>query len=80
MTLFTACGMLMGVTRGYMRGIGGAPENYVDGAYLDWYYTQTGIKKRFWEMISTTPGFATCPNWHTAAHRAAPACRLAKAC
>ena len=42
MTLFTACGMLMGVTRGYMRGIGGQPEKYVDGAYLDWYYTQTG--------------------------------------
>ena len=29
MTLFTACGMLMGVTRGYMRGIGGQPEKYV---------------------------------------------------
>ena len=46
MTLFTACGMLMGVTRGYMRGIGGQPEKYVDGAYLDWYYTQTGKKKK----------------------------------
>ena len=45
MTLFTANGMLMGLTRGYMRGIGGQPENYVDGAYLDWYYTQTGKKK-----------------------------------
>ncbi len=42
MTLFTANGMLMGLTRGYMRGIGGCPEKYVDGAYLDWYYTQTG--------------------------------------
>ena len=45
MTLFTANGMLMGLTRGYMRGIGGRPEEYVDGAYLDWYYTQTGRKK-----------------------------------
>lgn len=45
MTLFTANGMLMGLTRGYMRGIGGRPEQYVDGAYLDWYYTQTGRKK-----------------------------------
>ena len=45
MTLFTANGMLMGLTRGYMRGIGGQPENYVDGAYIDWYYTQTGRKK-----------------------------------
>ena len=46
MTLFTACAMLMGVTRGYMRGIGGEPEKYVNGAYLDWYYTQTGKKKK----------------------------------
>lgn len=44
MTLFTACGMLMGITRGYMRGVGGQPENYVSYAYLDWYYTQTGRK------------------------------------
>jgi len=45
MTLFTANGMLMGLTRGYMRGIGGRPEQYVDMAYLDWYYTQTGRKR-----------------------------------
>ena len=45
MTLFTANGLLMGLTRGYMRGIGGRPEKYVGGAYLDWYYTQTGKKK-----------------------------------
>lgn len=40
MTLFTAAGMLMGITRGYMRGIGGRPEYYVTDAYKDWYYTQ----------------------------------------
>lgn len=40
MTLFTANGMLMGLTRGYMRGIGGYPPNYVVYAYEDWYYTQ----------------------------------------
>lgn len=45
MTLFTANGMLMGFTRGQMRGIGGQPENYIDGAYIDWYYTQTGKKE-----------------------------------
>lgn len=45
MTLFTANGMLMGLTRGYMRGIGGDPKDYVDGAYIDWYYTQTVNKK-----------------------------------
>ena len=40
MTLFTANGMLMGLTRGFMRGIGGAPEHYVECAYEDWYNTQ----------------------------------------
>ena len=47
MTLFTANGMLMGLTRGYMRGIGGEPEKYVNGAYMDWYYTQTGKKQPY---------------------------------
>lgn len=40
MTLFTANGMLMGQTRGYMRGIGIMPEYYVEYAYQDWYDTQ----------------------------------------
>ena len=40
MTLFTANGMLMGLTRWYMRGIGAAPEFYVEYAYQDWYDTQ----------------------------------------
>ena len=76
MTLFTANGMLMGVTRGYMRVIDGAPENYVDGAYLDWYYTQTGKKRR---MID---------DWHYTwlrdlpelAHRRAPGNTCMEAC
>ena len=41
MTLFTANGMLMGLTRWYMRGIGAAPHHYVEYAYKDWFYTQT---------------------------------------
>ncbi len=41
MTLFTANGILMGLTRWYMRGIGCAPEYYVVYAYQDWYDTQT---------------------------------------
>ncbi len=45
MTLFTANSMLMGITRGCMRGIGGAPEAYVQEGYMDWYYTQTGKSK-----------------------------------
>ena len=40
MTLFTANGILMGITRWYMRGIGAAPEYYVEYAYQDWYDTQ----------------------------------------
>lgn len=42
MTLFTANGILTGITRGCMHGVDRSPEHYVDGAYLDWYYTQTG--------------------------------------
>jgi ADP-ribosylglycohydrolase len=46
MTLFTANGLLMGLTRvrAYERGIGGNPDQYVIYAYKDWYYTQTGYK------------------------------------
>ena len=40
MTLFTANGILMGLTRWYMRGIGHAPEYYVEYAYKDWFRTQ----------------------------------------
>lgn len=42
MTLFTANGLLMGITRGATRGICGAPEGYVKFAYIDWYLTQMG--------------------------------------
>ena len=38
MTLFTANGLLTGLTRGF------EPEKCIADAYLDWYYTQTGIK------------------------------------
>ena len=41
MTLFTANGMLLGMTRHYMRGIGASPEYYVEYAYQDWFNTQT---------------------------------------
>lgn len=45
MTLFTANGILMGVTRGHMRGVFGSFECYVRDAYLDWYFTQTERKR-----------------------------------
>lgn len=44
MTLFTANGILTGLTRGHMRSVCGRPEDYVAGAYIDWYFTQTGKK------------------------------------
>lgn len=40
MTLFTANGLLVGDTRGAMRGIQGWPRSYVALAYQDWLYTQ----------------------------------------
>ena len=40
MTLFTANGLLVGDTRGCMRGIQGWPRGYVAYAYQDWLLTQ----------------------------------------
>ena len=42
MTLFTATGLLVGTTRGMMRGImGDYAECYIAYSYRDWYRTQT---------------------------------------
>jgi len=40
MTLFTANGILVGDTRGQMRGIRSAPRYYVAASYQDWLQTQ----------------------------------------
>lgn len=40
MTLFTANGLLLGYTRGRLRGIMGSWEGYVRKAYEDWFVTQ----------------------------------------
>ncbi len=77
MTLFTANGMLMGITRGYMRGIGGEPENYVDGAYLDWYYTQTGCKR---EILINDFHYTWLRDLPELAHRRAPGTTCLSAC
>lgn len=60
MTLFTANGMLMGLTRWYMRGIGAAPEYYVEYAYQDWYDTQM---KSYESMMGQDDKH--CSNRHT---------------
>ena len=77
MTLFTACGMLMGITRGYMRGIGGQPEKYVNGAYLDWYYTQTSKKK---QMLTNDFHYTWLRDLPQLAHRRAPGNTCLSAC
>lgn len=41
MTLFTATGLLLGTTRGMMRGIMGSYLDYIRYSYKDWYRTQT---------------------------------------
>ena len=40
MTLFTANGLLVGDTRGALRGLQGWPRMYVEKAYKDWLKTQ----------------------------------------
>ena len=40
MSLFTAAGILLGMTRGYMRGIMGRIDTYCRVTYLDWLHTQ----------------------------------------
>ena len=45
MTLFTAVGLLLGMTRGYMRGIMGRPDTYCECTYIDWLMTQK-LKER----------------------------------
>ena len=40
MSLFTASGILLGMTRKYMRGIMGRIDTYCQYTYLDWLHTQ----------------------------------------
>lgn len=49
MALFTATGLLMGKTRGCMRGIIGSPWGYADFAYGTWYRMQKGLELRDYE-------------------------------
>ena len=47
MTLFTAAGMLIGDTRGCMRGIRGVPSAYISGVYIGWLRTEIEQTKNF---------------------------------
>lgn len=71
MTLFTANGILVGETRKKTRGIGSNPSYYINDAYRDWYFTQTGDKLQehrvSWlldipELYSRRAPGATCLN------------------
>ncbi len=78
MSLFTANGLLMGLTRAEMRGIGMAPEKYVKYAYTDWYYTQTG-KLRADESPERS-SYTWLRNLPELAHRRAPGVTCLDAC
>lgn len=54
MSLFTANGLLIGDTRGSMRGIAGSPSHYISVAYDNWLVTQ---EKSFSEVQSIERGY-----------------------
>ncbi len=60
MTLFTANGILIGDTRGMLRGIAGPPRIYVVRAYLDWLKTQTSDYETVNKVERYTRGGGTC--------------------
>ena len=61
MSLFTANGLLVGDTRGCMRGIQGWPRAYVSSSYQDWLRTQ---EISFEESRSVSRGYMrNCTSW-----------------
>ncbi len=61
MSLFTANGLLVGDTRGAMRGIQGWPRHYVAQAYQDWLYTQECPFDK--QKIQDRRGNYSCRSW-----------------
>lgn len=78
MTLFTANALLMGITRWAMRGIGADLGTYTDGAYLDWYYTQTGKLKPYQKLEDFH--YTWLRDLPELAHRRAPGVTCMNAC
>ena len=58
MTLFTAAGLLLGMTRGFMRGIMGRPDTYCQNTYMDWLMTQTLTQRPAGDEMSSL-----CHSW-----------------
>ena len=52
MTLFTANGILYGMTRLAVRGIMGPIQDYIYNAYLNWYSIQNGLEIGEFERVS----------------------------
>ena len=74
MSMFTANGILWAATCTCMRGAVGNIEDYVEKAYIDWLYTQSGQK---------TEDDTYCTwlrNLSAMAHRRAPGCTCMDAC
>jgi len=73
MTLFTANGLLIGATRGSMRGISGPPSGYCDRCYQAWYITQNGDydswKQSVEDINEEYPWLIRIPELH---HRRSP--------
>ena len=53
MTLFTAAGLLLGMTRGAMRGIMACPDSYCQYTYIDWLHTQEWPSRKEGERVDS---------------------------
>ena len=53
MSLFTSAGVLLGMTRGYMRGIMGRLDLYCRYTYLDWLHTQEWPARKAGERVDS---------------------------
>ena len=53
MTLFTASGILLGMTRGYTRGVMGRLDMYCKFTYIDWLHTQEWESRRSGERCDS---------------------------
>ena len=64
MSLFTAAGVLLGMTRGAMRGIMGRPDSYCRYTYIDWLHTQVWPSRKEGERVDSwlmnVPGLYSC--------------------
>lgn len=74
MTMFTANGLLWGLNQQFMHGDETPIEDYVKGAYADWYYSQSGESS---PLYPQTTWLRCLPQM---AHRRAPGSTCMNAC